>query len=355
MGWSSTLPQSDPYIVSRQASVAIQPLYQNWSAKDGNSSSSFSEFGTTVSLYLPVGRNISLSLRGGQFNAGGDVTKVGGISDFQLGAGYHWEAMNAIVSCGINLPTGKRDLSPEEFQTSILCSSSLFNFQFPYFGQGFGLNPGIAWVFPISDAAVLGFGATYQYKGKYTPTQGIEDYKPGDEFLLTGGVDARMSELNTLSGDLTFIGYGVDKIGGEKVYASGNALSINVQDRQFLKENELWVFLRYRIQAKGEIGSAGGLTPEPERIEPGKFESVVQYRMNLSPRLTLRVFGEVRVFEKTPSPFSDATIFGIGALPTFTLQNGIFFPIRATVHFGSQGGGTRYTGIELGAGVGFAF
>jgi len=343
---------ADPYIISRQGSVVIQPLYQRWSIKDGLS---FSEFGTSVSLYLPLSRSASVSLRGGQASSGGDVSSLSGMTDLQVGVGYHLEALNAIVSCGINIPSGKKELTDDEFVTSLIFSSPIFNFRYPSFGQGIGINPGIAWVFPVDEGVVMGLGGAYQYKGKYRPRTGIEDYKPGDEILLTGGVDLRLNEASSVSTDIVFTTYGTDKIGDEKVFASGTAVSANVQYKQYIKENELWLFLRYRSKAKSEVASATGLVPESERIEPNRFEFAAQYRIMFSSRFSARVLGDVRIFEETGSAFSGTKLFGIGAAPVFTLPSGLNFPARVKFQIGTVKGGQNITGFEIGAGVGYSF
>jgi hypothetical protein len=345
--------QSDSYyIISRQGSVAIQPLYQSWSVKDGMK---FSELGTTLSVYFPVSRSMNFSVRGGQVNAAGDVAKVNGATDFQLGGAYYWEAANMVFSCGLNLPSGKKELTAEQFETSVLFSSTQFDLQYPGFGQGFNIVPGVAWAYPVNDAVVIGLGGSYQLKGKYKPLQGMDDYQPGGELTFTGGADIRLNEISTLSADLVFTKYGTDKIGGDDVFTSGNAYSANVQFKHFFRENELWLFARYRTKAKGEITSATGLIPEPERIEPGHFLLLAQYKLAAAQHLSIRFLGEGRFFEKTASPLSGANFVGVGVLPTISLQGGIFFPFRVVFQYGSQSGDTKYTGIEAGAGIGFAF
>jgi hypothetical protein len=218
-----------------------------------------------------------------------------------------------------------------------------------------GINPGIAWVFPVDEGVVLGLGGSYQYKGKYTPRTGIDDYKPGDEILLTGGVDIRLTETSSFSTDLVFTMYGTDKIGDEEVFAAGNALSANIQYKQYFRENELWFFLRYRSKARNEVASATGLVTESERIEPNRFEFLAQYRVIFNSRFSTRFLGEVRIFEETGSEFSGAKLFGVGVAPVLTLPSGLNFPGRVKFQIGSEKGSQNITGIEVGIGVGYTF
>ena len=352
LGFSFSMAQTDHYIVSRQGTITLMPLYQNWSIKDGGH---FSEFGTGLAVYLPVTRVMNFSLRAGQFNAGGDVSRLSGLTDIMAGFSYHWEPANIVFSCGLNVPSGKTNLTLDQFATSVLFSATIFNMQYPNFGQGVGINPGLTWVFPANDNLVLGLGASYQYKGKYVPREGMDQYTPGGELIITGGADVRLTEAQTLSGDFLFTHYGTDKIGSEKVFASGNAYSGNIQYRQFMRENELWILLRYRGKAKGEIATSGGLVPEPERIEPSRFEIQTQYKWSLNTRVSLRFLAEGRFYESTPATYSGASVFGFGILPALSLPSGLTFPARLKYQIGLQSGKSKFTGIEAGIGVGFSF
>ena len=49
-------------------------------------------------------------------------------------------AHSLVFSLGANLPSGKSELTREEFQTSIVLSRNFFPFHVPSFGQGFSVD-----------------------------------------------------------------------------------------------------------------------------------------------------------------------------------------------------------------------
>ncbi|MEW6511666.1 MAG: hypothetical protein AB1428_11995 [Bacteroidota bacterium] len=345
--------QTDQYIVSRQGSISLTPVYQSWSAKDAGTS--FSQSSMMLSAYVPFGRSLSFSFRTGGAGSAGDVPDLSGLTDVQAGLTYYWEAVNTVFTLGVNAPTGKRELSRDQFLTSVLFSNSLFNLQVPVLGQGINLNPGVAWVFPVSDRVVLGLAGAFQYRGPYKPREGLDDYDPGEEFTGSAGIDFRMTETISVSADFVLTAYTADKFAGEKVYASGNAYWTNLQYKQYFREDELLVFLGYRTKSKGQTAGAGGLVDEQERIEPGRLDVLMQYRQVFGTRFSLAYLLDGHVYEMTPAAYAGAKIAGAGLAPTLTLSSGLFVPARVKFQFGKLKGGETITGIEAGLGIGYAF
>lgn len=350
---AGALAQTDQNIISRQGSISLLPVYQSWSDKDAGYS--FSEFSTLLAAYIPLGRNASFSLGTGGATSGGDVASLSGLTDLQLGFSYYWESANVVFSLGINAPTGKKELSHNQFVTSVLFSDPLFNLAVPVFGQGLNLNPGIAWVVPMGDKVVLGLAAAYQYRGKYKPLNGQPFYDPGDEFTGNIGLDLRASETVSFSTDFMFTKYGDDQFNGVKVFESGNSYWLNVQYKQLFRENELTVFAGYRTISIGKIAGAGGLINASERLEPGRFEFLPQFKQVFSQRFAMAYVAEVRIFEKTKAPLSGERVFGVGVQPVISLANGVFFPGRLKVDVGSLKDNTSIRGLDAGLGIGYTF
>ena len=345
--------QNEQYIISRQGSVIITPVYQSWTGK--NAGYTFSEFSTILSAYVPLGRNASFSLGGGGATSGGDVTKLSGLTDVQLGFNYHLESINTVFSIGINAPTGKKELPHDQFVTSILFSHPLFNMQVPVWGQGLNVNPGLAWVFPVNDNLVLGLAAAYQYRGKYKPIEGSGFYAPGPEITGSLGADYKLNEVASLSADFMLTAYGTDKYNDAEVFASGNSYWFNLQYRQFFRENSLQVFAGYRSTSKGKVAGVGGLVSEAERLEPGRFEAQAQFRQVFNPRFSLTYLAEARIYENTAEAYSGSKVAGVGVGPTFSLPSGLFFPALVKVDFGNLKGGGSITGIDARIGIGYNF
>ena len=75
-----------------------------------------------------------------------------------------------MLNLGANLPSGKSEVTPEEFVTLSVISQSLFNFRTPSLGQGLGYTPGLTVAFPLGNQLALGLGVAYQRRGAVSST-----------------------------------------------------------------------------------------------------------------------------------------------------------------------------------------
>ncbi len=343
-------------IISQTASARLHFNYQSWSLHD---SLDFSEITIPLSIYYPVNRNLSVTLRGNGASATGDnLESVSGITDTQLSFAYLIENANLVLNLGFNLPTGKKKLSFDEFTTSGLISNNIFNLNTPNFGQGLNISAGFTWAIPAGERFVFGLGASYQYKGSFKPLEAlVKDYSPGDEILITGGFDARLGSAATFSADAIFTLFGTDKIGDDEVFAPGNRLVLNAQFRRYFGFNDFWLFARFRSRAKNEqaviLGQA--LVKETENSNPKQFEVMTHYRLRMNPRIYLRILAEGRFYEKTAAPFSGVDLFGGGLAPEFAVSRGVTVPVAFKFFAGSFKDGPNLTGFEIGAGLNASF
>ncbi len=347
-------------IISQRGIIQFMPLYQRWGINDGDN---FSEFSMPLFIYFPVNRNFGLSLRGNGASASGDnLETLSGLTDTQLNANYYIENANVIFNLGINLPTGKKDLSLQEFRTSNLISHNIFKFQIPNFGQGLNVTAGFTWVQPLNESVVFGLGASYQYKAGFKPLKNfIENYNPGDEILLTGGFDVRLSPTATLSSDVIFTIFGTDKIGDDEVFAPGNRLVLNGQFRKYFNFNEFRLFVRYRIRAKNEqaivLGEA--LSQETEKTFPNQLEVLSYYRIRFNQRFYSRVLFEGRFYQKAPGFVSfqetltsaGVNLFGFGLISEILPSLNFSVPVTFKYFLGSFKEGPDVTGLEIGLGL----
>jgi hypothetical protein len=324
------------------------PVFQRWSVQDGDA---FSETSVAVSLYQPVGKQTTISLRGAGATAGGDITTLSGLTDAQIGIQHQLQNQHLVFNLGVNLPSGHKELTSDEFRTSLLLSKRPFDMRTPNFGTGLNINPGIIWALQVSENVVLGFGGSYQYKGTFKPLEGLGDYKPGDELLFTTGIDIAPGNSETVSADAIFTMYGRDKLDGNEVFASGSKVVANLQYRKYYGYDQLWFLARYRTKAKNEFAVGNSFVAEPEKTDPDDFDLFGSYTIWFSETFSMGILAEGRFYQETPVSFSGINLFGIGATPTFSASSAIRFPARLKFQFGSLKGGKTVSGIELGVGI----
>lgn len=350
---STVLALDDPRTSAAGRNVRITPLYQTWSLPGGSGAS---EFSSMVSFSTPLREEIRMWARASQAATGGDLESMNGLSDIQLGVHYQPGASNVSYALGVNLPSGKRRLNAREFESTYILSSTVLNFQVPNYGQGLNISPAIAFAFPASRNLVFGVGASFQYKGPFQPLDGLDNYDPGDEIVLTGGLDAVVGETSTLSADLILTSYGTDRIGSTEVFDAGSrfiiGLTLAMPDKS---QNGLTLATRYRSKAKGEVSLGNVFVPEEEKLEPNQFELGGLYHKAVSPKVSGSVMLQGRFFEETANPLSGGKIVSIGLLPEIALSKQAKLLGKLIGHFGTLRDDASVSGTEIGLGLAVSF
>jgi hypothetical protein len=249
------------------------------------------------------------------------------------------------MSLGANLPTGKQDLTIEEFTTLFLLAQNAFDFTVPGFGHGLGISPSIALALPVNPNVVMGIGASYQHRGGYRPVDFLqEDYQPGSELLLTGGMDFRVNPSTSFSLDATFTMYQADRIGDLDVYESGGKTTLTAMVRQVRGFNEWRLIALYRSRAKSNELAGAELVAQDERTIPNQLLLRGSYAARLSASLTAVLLAEGRFFDETEI-YPGRNVFDLGVLPQLRLGESAVLLTRFVYTLGT------ITGIEAGGGL----
>jgi hypothetical protein len=352
VGSSLTMAQNDENIISRTGSVTLQPEYQRWIVGGARS---FTQTGTTLSMYLPVSRSASISMDAGSESYSGDLHSVGGLTDIQLTGSLYAESVNAIFSLGIGVPVGKNELTLLEFQTIALTSNWLFDLDHPGLGTGPTLEPAVSWLIPATEDLVFGVSASFQYKGKYKPLANVQDYDPGEEFDLSGGVDIDCSDNDNISTDVTFTAYGADKFAGRQIYRAGNSISVVAQYVHDIGDHELQLSAGYYGKRKSKTATLLGLVDEPQRIEPNRIDASASFLATFSRKFSTQCVAGLRSYDTTVAGFSDATIFGVSILPTYHVTSSVSLTAKLQLEFGTIKDGSSVSGFDGGLGIATTF
>lgn len=342
-----TLARQTPVnLTSRQQGVQISmmALYQNYE-EDGLS---VDQISFPLSIVAPLGPSMNLTVSARHATASGDsLESLAGLSDTQVSLGYARSIGNSslIFSLGLNLPSGKRELSSDEFQTLVLISQTAFDFRVPSLGQGFGASPAVTLALPVSSDLVLGLGASYRVRGGFKPIEGMEiDYTPGNELLLTTGLDSRLGQDTSLSIDATYTRYAADQLGDDEIFDAGSKITITTLIRHVRGFNEWRMLGLYRARAKTSRLGGGALATSAIQTIANELLLQVSYRMRINTRLRATILAESHFFDETPV-YQARKVFDIGVLPTYRLSHETTLVTRFIFTTGT------ISGIEAGAGL----
>ena len=326
--------------------VNLFPIYQQFESGQVK----VSEFSVPVWVYVPLDRNLGITLRTGYAVAGGDgLNTLSGLADVQAEVSYYQPLGDASLAWRLNanLPSGKQKLTLDEFETLTRLSFNQFSFQTPGLGQGLGMSPGLTLAFPVSEQVAAGLGVTYNYRGGFEPIENIVgQYDPGDELLITIGGDLRLTPTASLAANLGYTFYGVDQIGGADVYESGGKTVVQAQYRQFVGFNEIQVNALFRTRSRNSIAAAGGdLVPEEARTWPNQVALLGLYRHRFSEQVTLGTSFRFQQFDETPLFPESESLLSLSVMPVLTLSPTLQVPFRLMYRMGTA------SGFEIGAGL----
>lgn len=256
-----------------------------------------------------AGENASIGLLTGGVHAVVDMAGVGDISlttmlDTKINLSYIVEGklpVDLLVGMDVNLPTGKTDLSTEDFSVMVRDPEIV---TITTFGEGVNYNPTLslakAWG-PWS----AGVGAGYTFRRPYDLVTGVDDYDPGDIFSLNALVQRESAKgyVGRIFGK--FSRFGKDRLHGADLFREGDYRMVGIG---ISRAGDVWgadVNLRGTFRGKTEVLSGGSLATEPERSHGDEWSAEASVRRAL--RKDVSVSGSIRGLIVANNGYSDAS------------------------------------------------
>ena len=339
--------QSDLYVGSESVPIRLTAgtVYQQYADEDRQ----LSQVAFPFRAFIPVVRNVGFSIMTTPVLIQADadtLASIDGISDTQVAVSYFQNigAGSVVVSLTSNLPTGKKELTIEEFNTMALLSQDFYNFGVSVLGQGFNLSPGLTVAYPVSDDVAVGLGVSYQLKGGFKPVLNTDStFTPGDEFLITGGVDVRVGRAWALSSNVSYITYQEDLSGNTSIFESGDQVFVSLQALGNIGTNQLRFLARYRSKAKSVLPVGDNIATAPRTV-PEQVQLTGTYRIQIQDGLRATILGRVGHYGETDF-FSEKTRFDVGAIQHYAFTEVVGATFRFIYTFGS------FPGVEVGGGL----
>lgn len=342
-------------ILSQVTSGNVKPFsldfFSVYEGRTFNDSTNFSEFTSGVWLGYYFSKDTKMSLTSRYASVGGDVNSLSGLSDTQVLLKHSFTDHNIGIEGGLNIPSGKTKLTDDEFITSRVISQNIFGLNTSNFGQGLNTFLGLTWTTPLSELVVFGAGLSYQLKSEYQPLENIPDkYSPSNEISVTGGLDIKISELSTLTGDITAIFYGSDELNDQKVFTAGNRFILNTLYKHHIGYNAISVNLLYRLISVDEIEGAGEILDD-EKVNPNQLYAAFSYFQRINSGFSINYSAFISLYEKTISYYSGYTMFGIILTPEFRISPQVRIPVILRFSSASADDKPTLTNFDIGSGI----
>lgn len=177
-------------------------------------------FMVPLAVRIPVNQNLRFDIfsawADGRVEQGNTTLQLTGLVDTSIKGS--WQATPwAMVSFGVNLPTGNSAHDSEEAIVASVLSNDLLGFREATWGTGLALTSSVAAARKVGSWG-FGVAAAYAARSGFEPTEADPGapaidltYQPGNEVRIRGGLDRNFGN-STLTLGATLINYAEDKV-----------------------------------------------------------------------------------------------------------------------------------------------
>ncbi len=340
-------------------------IYTGWNIK-GTENVKMHEWVEVVRVYLPLSDNLEMSYY--STGASTDLTnssssrkKLSGVNDARVQGSYSFWDDTFLLTLGVNVPTGKKSLTPDEIEIADNLADNSLRFPVRRYGEGFNFSTGLVYAREIG-GLIFGLGGGYLLNGKYTPLASTSDkYEPGNEMTLSLGVDLnRTNALIRLDGSYTH--FSQDKFRGERVLQKGSRYEISAFLTRSRPRTSLDLSAVMIFRGKDRLLSETGFFLEQYNSHGNEYRGDLSLRHVLTNSLCLKGLFEMRAVAANQYPDSDP--FFVGSSYYYGGGAGFDFEIipRVTLnlsakYFAGKTNGSRddLSGVNAQAGFTFSF
>jgi hypothetical protein len=197
--------------------------YLGYSFDTGLGADAAQLFMVPVGIRLPVTPSLTLDIYSawaeGRIERNNQVLKLSGPVDTSVKAAYAVTPW-ALLSVGINVPTGNSSHSNEEAIVASFLSTDLLGFRETTWGTGLAVTSSVATAVNRGGFG-LGIAAAYAARGEFQPSAEDElQYQPGSETRIRVGLDRNFGS-STFTAGATLINYTDDKADGTNLFKAG--------------------------------------------------------------------------------------------------------------------------------------
>jgi hypothetical protein len=350
-------------VYGQPTSGSLRVIYSHWSLDEDSLTTDISQFAFPISGMVPLKDNLEFRF----FSANADNTvdqsgteyTLSGLSDTRLQLNSSLSDDQILLSAGVNLPTGKKELShADEQPVMAMLTQNYLSFPLRRLGEGFGLNL-LAGAATTSGDARYGGTISYQVNGSYKAYEGDGDYQPGNMLSFSVSADTRSGQW-ALMADVTFTTFTADKLEEEKVFLQSDQFEIHAGAIYGAEEYSLEGDLRYLARGRNERYGVDEIVDYRLKVYgdefslAGKFTYHPQPLWYVAPLLELR-FISGNEFEDE-NELGSAENIGFGAELGRNIGEGFDLGIGFKYYTGSANDGNiDLTGYRLSAGILAAF
>ena len=353
-------PSYGQIIYGQPAAGSLQTIYSHWSLKNDSTTTKINQFTIPVNGFIPLGDNFETQVyvagSSNDFSRPGNDYSLSGLSDFRIQASHSFSNDRFLMSLGLNLPTGKKELDQTKERAIIdLLSENYLAFPLRRFGEGFGFNLLLGGATMLG-AMRCGGGVMYQYNGSYTPYTNDENYKPGDFFSVNANANMKFGKT-TLTTDVIYTNYASDKQDEDKIFRQSPQLDLRLGANYDEPSYGIAGNARYLIRGRHtSYDVVTGAILSQLKIYGNEFSINGMFLYHPGEKWSLGPILEFRLTADNEEGLGNSSLFGAGAAYTRRLGSSLVFDLGFRYYSGSaDGGNIDLSGLQFTSGLRASF
>ncbi len=209
-------------IYKQPGSFNLNYYYNHWSLDNASGTDNvLSQSTVSLTGFIPLRENFEArySILSGhnKLDLYDSESKLSGLSDLRIQMAHSFKNDNLLLSGGLNLPTGKKELDTAGEQRIIeFLSQDYLSVPLRRYGEGFGFNMQVGGATELGRFK-CGLSTVFDYTGTYEPYTSGGDYNPGNALSFSTTANVLFGKT-TYTGDIGFSVFGTDKFEDLKVY-----------------------------------------------------------------------------------------------------------------------------------------
>lgn len=342
-GWSQI-------IYGQPTTGKVQFIYTHWKAESLGESITLSQISFPVMGMIPLKDNLEMRFFGAgvsnSLDVGDNSFSLNGMSDLRLQLNQSLANDQLLLSLGLNLPTGKRELNLEELGVMAVLTQNYISLPIRRLGEGFDANLLVGGAVEMNNMR-LGGSVSYLYTAKYVAREGSGEYDPGNWITISADIQGGDKELAWM-GSLSYATASVDKLDSRKIYDQGQNFSIGFGLRYKKDKVAANGDVRYLVRGRNTDYDANENITEQLKVFGNEFALGGDLTYAINPKAHLGPTLELRKIADNEYDFGSSLVYGLGLTGGYQVGTGVEFGAGLKYYAGNAGNSLiDLTGYQL--------
>jgi hypothetical protein len=350
-------PAGGQIVFNQPGSFAVKFNYGAWSLDPtSGANEDLAQTSLGLSGFIPIRENFEARYQiltaSNALEAGSVDESMSGLGDLRLQLAHSFAKDRALISAGLNLPTGKRELDPDgERRIVEYLSRDYLSLPLRSYGAGFGFNlqaGGAAELGPFT----CGLSAVYDFLGAYKPYDGVGDYDPGDALSVNATAAASSGRIR-YTGDFGFAVFGTDALDGADIYRQSPQFNARLGAALSGGTYGAELGLRMILRGRNERYSTATGAIESELKQYGdEFDVFLRVARPIGKDWTIGALVGTRQIMESEEALGRSSLLNLGVDLGRSLSRNLGLDLGVMYYTGStDGGDTGIGGLQASAGL----